>query len=105
MENLYFLASQKPQNATERLCLMKVQDDIDGNPYIAFSSIILGEQMIHGRNLGDYFTLINKNALTNEETEKIENNGALLFEQSEQVAEYLLKNENFDFSSITVLFK
>jgi hypothetical protein len=86
----------------ERLLLMKVSNAPETNPYIAVVSKKIGEELISGRRLEGHCHLLPQTKLTLAEREKIQKAGLLLFERIEQVAEYLEKGENFDFSTLTI---
>ena len=103
-ELLFFASLTKPDAAleTDRLLLMKVSNTPEANPYIAVVSEEIGNQLISGRHLEGHCYLLAQSKLTSEETRNVKKARLLLFERPEQVAEYLEKGENFDFSTLTM---
>lgn len=103
MPELLFLASLPKPDATletERLLLMKVSNTPEANPYIAVLSEEIGNQFISGRHLEGHCYLLAQTKLTPAEKENVKKAGLLLFERPKQVAEYLEKGENFNFSTL-----
>ena len=74
----------------------------DANSYIAATSEDVGRQLITGRRLTGYCNLLKLSELTPTEIEKTRSAGMMLFDRSEQVADYLEKGERFNFQTLLV---
>ena len=98
---LIFLVSAAPKEVEpeiELLCRMKVTNEPEANPLVAFSTEELGRQLIAGRKLDDFCTLMRFSELPADQAEKSKKQRVLLFEWPEQIRCYLQDGERFDFA-------
>ena len=86
-------------------CRIKISNDGEGNPLLAFVSEDLGRQLIAGRELNGEVGLLPFSKLSSDQAQESKTRNVLLFEKSEQIALYLEQGEKFDYGQLVVSFE
>jgi len=85
----------------ELLCRMKIPSDStsETSPFVAFSSMELGRQYINSFPRPTDFSLLPRSCLNAEQFKNRQEQKVLLFENADQIAEYNMDRQNFNFSA------
>ena len=105
---LIFMVSRLPPDfgvETEGPCRIKVSDDADSNPVVAFASEELGHQLIVGRKLEKHCALAAFSALSPDCAKDTRARRILFFDRPEHVTRYLEDGEHFDFEKHILAFR
>src|SRR5258708_7870401 len=106
-ELIFLVSAWPPESGIEAgvPCRMKVSNNGEANPLVAFASEDLGRQLIVGCRMSDHVTLVPFSELAPIQAQYSRKQAILFFERSEEVIRYLQRSEKFDFSTLTASFE